>query len=235
MIVSIHQPHFIPWSGYFAKILFSDVFVYYDDAQYVKNTFVNRNKLLINGDSAYITIPVLKGSLLDKINQKIILESNWKSKHLNTINTYYSKCKNYNILLNLFEKILDCAEDSLCDLNIKSTEILCDYLGIHKTMYVSSEIPKKNDNPTQKLIDIITYCDGTSYVSGSNGRKYLDFDLFNNSNIDLSFGSFCPDLSSNLSNQPNYDLSILDMVAHYSSEFILDFLHKNYRISKNNL
>tara|TARA_B110000438_G_C15819232_1_gene653493 strand:- start:1128 stop:1835 length:708 start_codon:yes stop_codon:yes gene_type:complete len=231
MIVSVHQPHYIPWPGYFAKIFHSDIFVYYDDAQFVKNTYVNRNKLLFNGDLSFITVPVLKGSSKDSINKKIIVDDKWKIKHLNSLKTYYSKSPNYRILLDMYNEILDFNSLSLCELNIFTIKTICRYLGIHTETFLSSDIVKENDDSTMKLIDIVERHNGKTYLSGTQGSKYLDCHFFTKKKIKIVFGEFQSSHYTHiLSNKPTSGASIIDMIAHFSPEFILAYIRNNYLI-----
>ena len=84
MIVAIHQPNYIPWSGYFYKILKSDVFIFLDDAQYTKNSFINRNRIKTPTGEAWLTVPV-KASLTDKINEVVYADAQWKKKHIKSL------------------------------------------------------------------------------------------------------------------------------------------------------
>src|SRR5262245_59727696 len=91
-IVSAHQPGYIPWLGYFHKILLADKFVIMDDVQFEKNSFTNRNKVLANGAPVFLTIPVATKDYVNKQVREIeIADTRWKIKHLRTIEQSYKR------------------------------------------------------------------------------------------------------------------------------------------------
>ena len=107
MILSAHQPAYIPWAGYIHKIISSDLFIILDNVQYEKNSFINRNYLLINNEPKLITVPVeLKSHLNTKINDiKISNTKQWGRKHLKAIQLNYKKSPFFNKHIDFFEEI----------------------------------------------------------------------------------------------------------------------------------
>ena len=106
MIISIHQPNYIPWIGYFEKIFLSDIFIFFDNVQMPKNkSFVSRSKLVNQNNAFWLTIPVKKKGL-KTIAEAEIVNNFWKKKHLSTIQHAYGKSSFYNHNFNKFSKIL---------------------------------------------------------------------------------------------------------------------------------
>ena len=137
MKVAIHQPQYLAWPGYFAKILFSDIFILYDTAQYQKNSIINRNKILVNNEEHFLTIPVQAGSLRDVIKDKKTVSDRWKSKHLKTLEANYRKCVFYPAVLEIFKKTLGPNTDSLSEINCANIRCICGYLGIQDIVILS--------------------------------------------------------------------------------------------------
>ena len=108
-IITIHQPNYLPWAGFFHKAMLSDIFVIFDDVQYQKNSFINRNKVKTSNGETWLTVPIkVKGKSRETlINEaEIDNEQRWRKKHLNTIKLNYSKSKYYARYIPFFEEIL---------------------------------------------------------------------------------------------------------------------------------
>ena len=107
MIVSIHQPMYIPWFGYFNKIASSDIFVILDDVEYSKNDWFNRNKIKTPTGELWLTVPVIYKKNSVSLIKNIPIDSNqsWNKKHLNSIKQNYSKASFYSEYIKIFEEI----------------------------------------------------------------------------------------------------------------------------------
>jgi len=231
MKVGLHQPQYIPWPGYFAKILYCDLFYYYDTAQYVKNSIINRNKVLINGGGSYLTIPVTKGRLAETIGEKRVVDERWKEKHRKTIAANYAKHPNFIELKMLVDEALNTDSEYLCEYNISFIKAVCEYLNIKTIIKYSSDYDiNKHYEPTKYIINIVKNEKGTEYVSGSGALNYLDRELFKDSGILLKCFNF---ISSPYSQKGNESfvpgLSIIDLVANLPIVTIREYLKSNWR------
>ena len=231
MKVGLHQPQYIPWPGYFAKILHCDFFYFYDNAQYVKNSIINRNKILIKEDGSYLTIPVVKGRLTETINEKRIVDERWKEKHRKTIATNYSKHPNYNELKMLVDKALNIKSEYLSDYNITFIKAVCDYLKIKTIIKNSGDYKSnKNCNPTEYIVSIVKNESGVEYISGSGVLNYLDRELLVDNGIALKcFKFFSSPYSQNGKGEFVPGLSIIDLVANLPIVAIREYLKSNWR------
>ena len=131
MILSIHQPAYIPWLGYYDRIAKSDVFIILDTVQYQKNSFQNRNKIRTKTGWSWITVPVITKKILyeKNINQiEIDYNQNWNTKHLKSIKQVYAKAKNFEKIFPLLENILIKKWSSLADLSYQTTICFLDIL-----------------------------------------------------------------------------------------------------------
>tara|TARA_R110001583_G_scaffold60694_3_gene180106 strand:- start:247 stop:810 length:564 start_codon:yes stop_codon:yes gene_type:complete len=169
MIVSIHQPNFMPWYPFFQKIADADTFCILTKCQFEKNNFQNR----FNLDGRWHTMSVNKG--LDPIDTKNYLNArkDWDRIKENL--------KEYGSVLSEFD---DCISDSLVDTNINIIKKTCEWLGI-KTKIVTDWDTSLTS--TERLVDICDKLEATSYLSGQSGKDYMDFSLFSNKNIRVEF------------------------------------------------
>jgi hypothetical protein len=172
MIVSIHQPQYMPYIGYIYKILKSDVFVFLDDAQYKKNEWQNRNRIKGPNGLIWLTVPV-SFNFGDKINEVKIVEDGWQKKHLNSIKSAYSKSNYFKDFFPYIENLLSKKYENLSVLNIKCVEMILDYLGVKKEIVISSTL-NIDKTKTERLVDIVKKLNGDTYLSGDGGHNYLD-------------------------------------------------------------
>lgn len=192
MIVTILQPSYIPWRGYFHQILKSDLFIFYDDVQYDKHGWRNRNRIKTPNGVQWITIPVLSAGSVEKgilINQiEINWQRNWNEKHWQMLKQSYAKApffKNYSRFLESFYAQHPL---KLADFTIDLTIALAAELDISHTKFMrSSDIPGITGSKTGRLIQILTKVGATGYVSGPSARDYIEQDLFSNAGIPIEY------------------------------------------------
>jgi len=183
MKIAIHQPHYMPWLGYLYKMKNVDIFIYLDDVDYMKNGFVNRNRILINGKEHWLTIPVLtKGKIGQSIKTvKVNWDYNWNMKHYHTLLYNYSKDikDKEDTLKNFFLQ----KNGLLIDWCIKSVDLLRQKFKINTKIMLASEL-KANGNGTEKLVNICKELRADTYFSGPSGKDYMDEKLFDTIKIE---------------------------------------------------
>ena len=185
MIVTAHQPTFLPYLGIVRKIIDSDYLVLLDDVQYVRRGFVNRNKIFTRDGEKWITVPVVKADRNAKINEiRIDYSTNWNEKMLSTIKHTYGNAPYYDEVSPLMNDLLRTHYDLLVDLNIHTLKTLCKYLGIDTKMVCSSEY-QLSDDPTERLVDAVNVLGGSTYLSGKNGIEYLDLSKFGSVHVEF--------------------------------------------------
>ncbi|MDC0439782.1 orotidine-5'-phosphate decarboxylase [Gammaproteobacteria bacterium] len=139
MKISIHQPQYIPWMPYFAKIKEADLFVLLDHVEFQKNGLQNRNQIKSSSGASWLTVPVVQ-SLGQKINEvETVGHMNWQAKHWNTIRMNYSKSKYFKIYADEIEEVYQLKWNNLCELNCHLLEKLCKWLEIDTPMCLSSD------------------------------------------------------------------------------------------------
>lgn len=233
MILTIHQPEHMPWTGFFNKMLKANIYVHLDDVQYKKNNFQNRNKIVgPTGDPFWITLPLQDNGSTEKINQKKICESEWKRKYLNKIKHTYTNAKYFDIYFEEIEIIIQKKFDNLADFNITLIDWFREKLQIDNRTIRSSSIIHQGSK--SDLIEGICLCMGAdTYLSGVSGRDYLNLESFKSKGIEVIFHSFVPPIYKSVNYHPG--LSTLDILMNYGSssrEMILSPQKKSVTFSK---
>lgn len=210
MIVAIHQPNYIPWSGYFYKILKSDVFIFLDDAQYTKNSFINRNRIKTPTGEAWLTVPV-KASLTDKINEVVYADAQWKKKHIKSLEQNYKKAPFFEHYASDLWEIINQENDHLYILNIALISYIAEQLSASCRFMLASEFPSEEKSDL-RLIELVQRNKGTHYLSGRGGANYQDENNFTAQGITLAYTDYVPQPYPQL--WPEYipNLSMLDLL-----------------------
>lgn len=185
--VAILQSNYAPWKGYFDIIRMVDEFVFYDDVQFTKNDWRNRNRIKTAQGVKWITIPVLQSSLDQKICETLVASSSWGKKHWQTLITNYSKSEYFDYYRPRFEDFyLNCTHKLLSDINQSLIRLINELLGI-QTSVKSSLDYQLNGDRNERLIDLIKKLNGNIYLSGPAARSYLDQSMFKEAGISIEW------------------------------------------------
>lgn len=179
LVVGILQPSYLPWLGYFEQISRADVFVFYDDVQFEKGSWRNRNRIKTPQGAHWLTVPVLtKGQDFPAINQvRVNNAESWQKKHLRTLAQYYSKAQHYGRYAPGLAELLDRPWEGLCALNMALIRHLAAELGIATPFVLSSELGVPGSG-APRLVEIMAHLGGTVFYEGAAGRGYIDEALF---------------------------------------------------------
>jgi hypothetical protein len=175
MIVSIMQPTFIPWAGYFHIIKKSDLFIFLDDVQFNKRSWQQRNKILIQGNEKYLTIPTeTKNKFQQKINEVLIdNKQDWQAKHLSTLKHNYSKHPFFLEFYEIIYKIYKKNYSKLIDFNIEIIKSINEYLSISTKIKLSSEFSVA-DQKEYKILNLLKKSNAQLYLSPIGSKSYLE-------------------------------------------------------------
>ena len=191
MNVVILQPSYIPWRGYFDQIRRADLFIFYDDIQYDKHGWRNRNQIKTAQGRQWLTIPVHSHGVTDGIPVKdvrIDWSKPWAKNHLKALTFAYSKAPYFKKYLPLIESFYARHDETLADFTIFSTEAIARTLGIQSTRFMrSSEIAGIDGQKTGRLIQILTKVGAKHYISGPSARDYIEQDKFDAAGITLEY------------------------------------------------
>lgn len=189
MLITIHQPQYLPWLGYLDKIDKADIFVILDNVQFKKNEWQNRNRIKTAQGWQWITVPVLF-RFPEKINEvRINNKTNWSRKHLQALITNYSQSIYFDNYKSFFENVFSRSWDRLVDINVEIIKFLISALGLKTKLVLSSDL-KVREESTERLIDICKILNGNKYLVGKDGNNYMNLDLFDKEGIDLIFQDF---------------------------------------------
>ena len=222
MIISIHQPNFLPWLGYFHKIALSDVFVIFDDVQYPRaKTYGNRVLIKINNGKSWLTVPVLHKAELHKYNEIKIKESNWKRKTLKTIKLSYKNAPYFSKYFDEFSEIYLNNYDSLVEFNYELIKFIADKLKISTEFVLSSDICKDVElQGEEKILFILENLCASDYISGTGegSKRYIQEDEFRKRNIKLIWQNFVHPVYPQLYGDFISHLSIIDLLFNCGTE-----------------
>lgn len=190
--VGIHQPNFMPWIGYFYKVLNSDIFVLLDDVQYIRRGFTNRAKIKTPNGEKWLTVPVKKrGRYFQLVNEVELEDDNsWKKKVLNTLQSCYGKAPYFKTYFFILESIIQKEYQLLVEINIELLKWMFEVLEIETELVKSSELVGKTGISTERLVSICQSLGAERYLSGFGGQKYQEKEIFNNNNIELMIYDF---------------------------------------------
>jgi hypothetical protein len=186
--VAILQSNYIPWKGYFDMIASVDEFILYDDVQYTRRDWRNRNKIKTPDGPQWITIPVsVKGRFFQSIRDTVIDDSSWSLQHWETIQRNYRRAPYYDEVAVVFEPIYRTTPSRfLSDVNQQFIIAICNYLGIPTTVTSSSSY-ELEDGRNERLVGLCEQAHATEYVSGPAAMDYLDETAFQQRGISVSW------------------------------------------------
>ncbi|MFQ5965654.1 MAG: WbqC family protein [Candidatus Scalinduaceae bacterium] len=216
MILTTHQPIFLPWPGFFFKAIKSDCMVLLDNVQFPRGRgWVNRNRLKTKQGPFSLTVPVCKKSRgLQIIRQvEIFNEIDWRKKHFRSIKHNYANASYSGEYFPIIESIFRKNQILLVELNIDLIRFFWDALSIKTRLLLQSELGV-NGNGTELLINICRQVKADAYLTFSIVEKHLDLDKFNRNNIQIKFTGFHPPIYPQLWGKFFYNLSTLDMLLN---------------------
>jgi len=216
--IAILQSNYIPWKGYFDMINMVDEFILYDEVQYTKNDWRNRNKIQTKQGIQWITIPVRQKELSQLIKDTKIQDKRWRKKHWSTIQQTYAKAKYFKEYKDIFEGLyLNSDEEYLSQINYKFIMAICKILGITTKIRWSNEF-KLIDGQTEKLLGICKDCNADTYLSGPAAKDYFDEDLAQKENIKVEWMDYGGYPEYIQLNEPlEHAVTILDLIFNEGS------------------
>ena len=186
--VAVLQSNYIPWKGYFDMIAAVDEFILYDDMQYTRRDWRNRNQIKTPQGLLWMTIPVLvKGKYHQKIRETEIDGSDWAVAHWKTLAQNYRRAPHFDAVAEWLEPLYVSGRSThLSQLNRLFIEAVCGYLGI-ETKLSNSWDYSLGDGKTERLADLCMQAGGTEYLSGPSARNYIEESVFAERGIKLTW------------------------------------------------
>jgi hypothetical protein len=222
--VAIVQSSYIPWKGYFDLIHSVDEFVLFDDVQYTRRDWRNRNRIKTPQGTLWLTIPVeSKGRYHELIKDMTLSDPEWNRKHWRCLAAHYSRARFFRQLAPALEDLyLGAVDTSLSQVNRRFLEAVCRMLGIETRITWSmdySDAASRELRKTERLVDVCKRAGASFYLSGPSARAYIEPALFEREGIELGFMDY--------SGYPEYEqlhppfvheVSILDLLLNQGPE-----------------
>ena len=229
MKIGIMQPYLFPYIGYYQLIKAVDTFVIYDDVNFIKQGWINRNRILVNGSEHMFNIILKGGSSSNKKINEIEIEGN-HSKLLRTIEQSYKKSPYFSEVYPLITNILTYEEPNMAKFLRYSLNMVMEHLKINTRVLVSSEIEKNNSlKGADKGIDICKQLKATNYINAIGGQELYSKEIFAENGLILNFIESKPIVYPQFKNQFIPWLSIIDVMMFNSVEKIQEMLD-NYEL-----
>ena len=232
MKVAVMQPYFFPYIGYFQLLAASDTFVFYDDVNFIKRGWINRNNILLSNVAHRITVPCEKASQ-NKLIKDIAV--NYSAPELaklrKSIQHAYAKAPNFESVFGLFNEVLDKGCNSIASLAGESVKAVANYLGFQKEFKYSSEQGYGNTelDRADRLIDITQKEQSETYINAIGGIDLYEKEYFSSKGVSLGFVEPVLEPYTQWGNEFVKGLSILDALMFADKEQVMEMIHK-YRL-----
>jgi hypothetical protein len=221
MRIAIMQPYFFPYIGYFQLINSVDEFIIYDNIEYAKKGWINRNRILVNGNDMYITLPLKKGSDYAHVRERE-LSDDWgveKKKMLNRIKESYRKAPQFLTVFPIMEQILLFEETNLFRFILNSIKVINEYLGINTPITISSSVEIDHTlKAGEKVKALCKALNGKTYINPIGGLELYSKEEFTNEGIELQFLKTDNIVYTQLKNEFVPFLSIIDVMMFNTKE-----------------
>jgi hypothetical protein len=191
--ITIHQPDFLPWLGFFNKVSLCDILVLGDHVQYEDGGFRNRNKIKTANGPQWLTVPVSNkfGTPINKVPISYAERNGrlWSDVHLKTLERSYSRSKYFDSVYSIIEGAYQKKYEFLADLNVELLKRVLEFLNLNIPIKRTSEL-NLNASKTESIVEICKTLKADSYVSGPGGKNYVDYPLIERSEITILFPKY---------------------------------------------
>ncbi len=217
MLVTIHQPQFLPWLGYLDKIDQADAFMMLDTVQFKKNEWQNRNRIRTAKGWQWLTVPVLQhfGQRIDEV--LINPTAAWKAQHLRALDMHYARAPYRNRYLAQLRELYAAPWNKLSDLNEATVQWLLEAYGITTPVHRAADYAAR-DEPTDRLIDLCRAVGATQYLAGPGAEHYMDTPRFESSGVRLNLQVFHHPIYRQVYEPFEPNLSALDLLLMQGPE-----------------
>ncbi len=217
--VAVLQPGYLPWLGFFDQMRRADVFVYYDDVQFDKHGWRNRNRIKTQDGPLWLTVPVRHGGLgFPKIlDVEIDHKTPWARKHIASIRQAYARAPHVERYVPALEELLHCRWERLVDLDIACASLIAGWLGLSRRIERSSVLGITGER-SERLVNICRHFDASTYLSGDSAEAYLDIPLFEARGIAVEWQRYSHPTYAQLHGAFVPFMSTLDLVLNCGDE-----------------
>lgn len=226
MYLAIMQPYFFPYIGYFQLINKVNHFIFLDDVNFIKKGWINRNRILINGQSKFINVPLKNISQNRKIYEHSIDHStHWQRKLVQSISLSYKRAPFFNQIFPIIEDLVQINEDLISTYNRHIITRICEYLGINTKFTMSSEYSNNNLKGQERILDLCIQENTETYINLSGGKSLYSSREFQEKQMDLLFLSASEEIKyTQFDDKFLPNLSIIDVLMFNSKEQVQHLL-----------
>jgi glutaredoxin-related protein len=225
--IAIVQSNYIPWKGYFDLIRSVDAFVLYDEVQYTKADWRNRNQIKTKQGLQWLSIPVrVKGRYFQKISDTEVVNNEWAELHWRTLCQAYARAPHFGSMKPWLEETFHKASQltRLSEINREFISSILRFLDVRTNLMWSDSVPKLSTGKNERLIEICRHFGATVYLSGPAANTYLQKDLFKEQGIRIEFADYANyPIYPQLHGAFEHSVSILDLLFNTGSS-ALDYL-----------
>jgi len=220
MRVVILQPSYLPWLGYFDQMYKSDVFVIYDDVQYDKNSWRNRNRIKTPQGWQWLTVPVLLKGRNFPLNKDVEINNDlpWASKQLKSLAQNYRAAPHFQDVIGGLENIVAREWKFLIDLNMECISFLKRLLELETSLCFASQLDVPKVGKTGRLVEICRHFGADSFLEGDAGKSYIDESLFTNAGVTLEYQHYHHPEYQQLHGEFIPYLSVVDVLFNHGKE-----------------
>ncbi len=219
MTIGILQPGYLPWLGFFEQINTSDLFIIYDDVQYDKNNWRNRNRIKTPQGAQWLTVPVLTKGKDKPLVKNILINNNeqWHKKHLRAIQHNYGKAPFFSEIYPVCQEILTKPWEYLIDLDMQFINTFSVYLGLKNDFVLSSSLGMAGGQ-CERLINICLHFEADTFYEGAAGQNYIQDDVFLRAGIKVSYQNYQHPTYHQLHGEFVSHLSIIDLLFNHGKD-----------------
>ena len=228
MILAIMQPYIFPYIGYFQLLNAVDKFVIYDDVTFIKQGWINRNNILLNGKAYLFTVPLVNvSSNVTICNTQIANKKRWEEKFIKTMQQAYKKAPYYANVIDMIHDIISIKSDSIGDLATNSIKTVAEFIGIDTQIQYTSSMYNNNFLSSQeRVLDICKAENADRYINAAGGQNLYSKQDFKSKGIELNF------IKSGFITYQQFgesfisSLSVIDVIMFNDPKTILNFTNQ---------
>ena len=190
-VAVILQPSYLPWLGYFAQLHRSDVFVFYDDVQFDKESWRNRNRIKGPCGAQWLSVPVLTSGQNWPSNRDVRIDNSapWRRKHLRSLEQHYARAPYFADYIPMFSELYERTWTYLIDLNVAAFYLMAEMIGIRRPIRFSSEL-QVGGGKVERLVNICRAIGADAFYEGAAGRAYIDHETFARGGVRLEYQEY---------------------------------------------
>jgi len=232
MILTAHQPVYLPWLGLLNKIAVSDLYCFFDIVQYQRKDYNNRNKIKTHNGPIWLTVPVKSsGRLNSKINDIEIINNGWSKKHIRSIELNYRKSKYFDKYFDEIKSILTKDYDYLTDLNYSILKYALSVFNIETKIIKASDY-NFYGTKSNLVLDMCKKLSADTYIFGKQGKDYADIDSFIENSITPVFQDYCHPVYKQLHGNFVPNMCFIDLLFNVGKDSYSAMMSENIKIDK---